>query len=61
MGLQVLQVYSSLARIRIMAIITSGNMPSLLKEGLYLPKKKKEKTPVKAGSEKKTKTKTKGN
>ena len=60
MGLQVLQVYSSLARIRIMAIITSGNMPSLLKEGLYLPKEKK-KTPVKAGSVKKTKTKNKGN
>lgn len=31
-------------------------MPSLLKEGLYLPKEKK-KTPVKAGSVKKTKTK----
>jgi hypothetical protein len=44
-----------------MAIITSGNMPSLLKEGLYLPKKKKEKTPVKAGSVKKSKTKNKGN
>jgi len=56
MGLQVLQVYSSLTRIRIMSIITSGNMPSLLKEGLYLPKEKK-KTPVKAGSVKKTKNK----
>ena len=33
-------------------------MPSLLKEGLYLPKEKK-KTPVKAGSVKKTTTKTK--
>lgn len=31
-------------------------MPSLLKEGLYLPKEKK-KTPVKAGSVKKNKNK----
>lgn len=37
-------------------------MPALLKEGLYLPKKKKEKnTCYKAGSVKKTKTKNKGN
>jgi len=43
-----------------MSIISSGNMPSLLKEGLYLPKEKK-KTPVKAGSVKKTNTKNKGN
>jgi hypothetical protein len=43
-----------------MSIITSGNMPSLLKEGLYLPKEKK-KTCYKAGSVKKTKTKNKGN
>ena len=60
MGLQVLQAYSSLTRIRIMSITTTGNMPSLLKEGLYLPKEKK-KTPVKAGSVKKTNTKNKGN
>lgn len=40
-----------------MSIITSGNMPSLLKEGLYLSKKEKKKTPVKAGSVKKTKNK----
>jgi hypothetical protein len=44
-----------------MSIITSGNMPSLLKEGLYLPKKKKKKTSIKAESIKKTKTKNKGN
>jgi hypothetical protein len=43
-----------------MSIITSGNMPALLKEGLYLPKEKK-KTPVKTGSIKKTKIKNKGN
>ena len=36
-------------------------MPTLLKEGLYLLKKEKKKTPVKAGSVKKTKTKNKGN
>jgi hypothetical protein len=41
-----------------MSIITTGNMPSLLKEGLYLPKEKK-KTPVKAASVKKTKNKGK--
>lgn len=35
-------------------------MPSLLKEGLYLPKEKK-KIAVKAGSVKKTNTKNKGN
>jgi len=44
-----------------MSIITSGNMPSLLKEGLYLPKEKKKNTCYKAGSVKKTKTKNKGN
>jgi len=43
-----------------MSITTTGNMPYLLKEGLYLPKEKK-KTPVKAGSVKKTNTKNKGN
>lgn len=43
-----------------MSIITSGNMPALLKEGLYLAKEKK-KTSVKAESIKKTKTKNKGN
>jgi len=42
-----------------MSIITSGNMPALLKEGLYLPKKKKKKTCYKAGSVKKTKNKGK--
>jgi hypothetical protein len=43
-----------------MSIITIGNMPSLLKEGLYQPKAKK-KTSVKAESVKKTNTKNKGN
>lgn len=43
-----------------MSITTTGNMPSLLKEGLYLPKEKK-KTSVKSESIKKTKTKNKGN
>jgi hypothetical protein len=43
-----------------MSITTTGNMPSLLKEGLYLPKEKK-KTSVKPESIKKTKTKNKGN
>lgn len=39
-----------------MSIITSGNIPSLLKNGLYLPKEKK-KTAVKPESIKKTKNK----
>jgi hypothetical protein len=32
-----------------MSIITSGNMPALLKEGLYLPKKKKKKPVIRQG------------
>ncbi len=43
-----------------MSIITSGNMPSLLKEGLYNLKPKKG-TPVKAKPITKVKTKNKGN
>lgn len=48
------------AEYKTMSIITIGNMPSLLKEGLYQPKAKK-KTSVKAESVKKTNTKNKGN
>ena len=41
-----------------MSIITSGNMPSLLKEGLYLPKeKKKSSVKVKPINVKKSKSK----
>jgi hypothetical protein len=45
-----------------MSITTTGNMPSLLKEGLYLPKKKKKKTSATGENQyKKIKTKNKGN
>lgn len=43
-----------------MSIITSGNMPSLLKEGLYLPKEKKKTSATEKNQYKKIKTKNKG-
>ena len=44
-----------------MSITTTGNMPSLLKEGLYLPKEKGKTSATGENQYKKTKNKNKGN